>query len=158
APGRYIAVIDIIAGAGFLPNIAVGGPRAGGLAARSGVVCGGRLATEEVVVLLDVGTIAWGPSPPLKMSDPEPGYPLVNLPHTAGGMLQQPDPIHFKLPPGVLTSPVYDVKTVLRNPDPANIPPSGWMIATPSSHTLPVDILAVLDPVAVGTLPPCDYD
>src|SRR5262249_50678885 len=54
-PGSYMAVIDIVGGTGFvLPSLIQS--FGDSLTANSGVVCGGGLSAERLVVFLDVGT------------------------------------------------------------------------------------------------------
>jgi hypothetical protein len=149
-----MAVIDVIAGAGLLlPAISLSGP----LAASSGIVCGGGLSAERLAIFLDVGAapITIVNSPP---RDPDTGYPLITFSYTAGGPLQQPDPILFQAVAMGISSGSYDVKSIMRNPDPANIPPSGWLSVTPSSSGLPAMVAPRLDSTALGTLAPCDYE
>ena len=123
----------------------------------SAVVCGGGQNSDRVTVFLDIpqGQITTVPSLP---RDPDTGYPLVTASNAAGAAIQQPGPIQFKLVSNGIFSDRYDVKSIMRNPDPVDIPPSGWLVVPPVTGPLPLMIVPSLDTAAIATLPACDYE
>ena len=151
-PGNYAAVIDILAGNVPVPagKIRAAGP----LIANSGVVCGGGLSSERLIVFLRVGqapiTVADLPL------DSDTQFPLLTVSYS-GGTLRQPAAIQF-LSGIVNSAAVFNINTIVQNPDPANIPASNWLTASPASSTVPAAITPVLDSTAVNALTPCDYD
>jgi hypothetical protein len=152
APGSYLAVIDIVAGVVPLLKSPLGIAQA----EESAAVCGGGQNSDRVTVFLEIpqGQITTVPSLPRD----DTGYPLVTASNAGGAMIQQPAPIQFKLISNAISSAPYDVKSIMRNPDPADIPPSGWLVVPPATGPLPMMVVPSLDTSAIGTLPACDYE
>ncbi|PWU08650.1 MAG: hypothetical protein C5B51_07505 [Terriglobia bacterium] len=149
-PGSYMAVVDITAGAPvILPALAKSVPQAGS----SGLVCGGALSQERLAIFLDVGR---GPITVPNLGLDSDGRLVLPWSYVSGAAIQQPPNVTFQPIGG--SSDTYDVNFILRNPGPAYIPPSGWLNITASSSTLPIIVTPTLDPIALGTLPPCDYE
>jgi hypothetical protein len=154
APGSYVAVIDIVAGSNLaLPQVSFGTRAA---ATGSGLVCGGGLSTERVVILLTIGTTLNASIAPTLQPDPRDGYPTKEIAYI-DGKLQEPGNFTFQ-PVGMNSNTTFDVKTVVRNPDPENTPGYVWLSATPSSVRLGDPVTPILDQSLIGKLVPCDYE
>jgi len=150
-PGSYMALIDVIGGSPALsPALVTASPRS----ANSGVMCGGGLSDQQLAVFLDVGKGAITISPTLAPDSD--GLPLVGLSASIGGALPQPPALTFQ-PVGAQNVP-FDVKFAVRNPDTTNLPLSNWLDNAPFSAKLPIIVTPTLDPIAIGTLAPCDYE